>query len=160
MPLPKLNITIPQEGYAFQEPEHVLRAKLGTGPSRMRLDMLGAPIEVDVTMVLDPGQYQYWRAFYRASILLGSLPFLADLLIDTPELQERECRIIPGTHQLTGVRGDAHMVSMRLEVKVPVEALEAEAAIAMLYGFYGEGSLDLLNRLAQLVNSDLPEALG
>lgn len=158
MPLPKLRLEIPQEGYALVDGEAVLRAKVGAGPSRQRLDMLGAPAEIDMTLVLGGGEYQYWRAFYRSTLVEGALPFLVDLVIDTATPQECTAKIIPGTHRLSGVNGDAHMVQMRLEVVMPDPPVD-DAAIIMLYEQYGDAAPFLLDQLATLVNVDFPGAL-
>ena len=160
MPLPKLMLDIPEEGYSFQDAESVLRAKLGAGPSRQRLDMLGAPVEVEIGLILTATAFQYWRAFYRTTIAEGALPFLIDLLIDGPDLTECEARIIPGTSGLGRRSGDAHFVSMRLEVKMAATDSAFDAALVALFGAYGDDAPAFLNLLAELVNSDFPAALG
>lgn len=160
MTLPKLNLDVPQEGYSFDDGDGVLRAKLSSGPSRMRLDMLDAPIEAEVTLVLGPVEYQYWRAFYRLTIVRGSLPFLLDLITDTASVTEHNVKIIPGTMR-TSIQGDAHIVQFRLEVLLnPESDLADEEAIVMLFDLYGDDAANILNLLAQLVNFQIPDNLS
>lgn len=159
MPLPKLNLVPSQDGYSVSDADDaVLRAKVSAGPSRMRLDMLGAPSEVNVTFHLDAGDYLYWRAFFRTVLVEGSLPFLIDLLLDYPDLVEHEAKIVPGSTRLSGTRGLLYVVQARLEVKpMPMDA-DYDLALAMLVANYGDtdsASL-ILSSLEHLVNVDLP----
>lgn len=154
--LPKLNIDVPQEGYSFDGTDAILRAKVSSGPSRLRLDMLDAPIEADVSLMLSGGQYQYWRAFFRHEIQYGALPFLIDLMIETPAITERQVQIVPGTLR-TSVIGDAHSVQFRLEVANLVPAnTEFDAALLLLFGIYGESAFYVLNQFDELANDVLP----
>lgn len=158
MPLPRLNIEVPQEGYSFTDGEAVLRAKLSAGASRMRLDQLDAPMEGQCTLMLDPVDYQYWRSFYRTLIQRGSLPFLMGLVIDGPDVEDREVRIIPGSMS-TSVQGTAHVVQFGLEIRAASASAE-DASLIMLYDVYGNFAELFLNKLAKLVNSDLPRSLS
>lgn len=159
MPLPKLKIDVPQEGYNFDDGEAVLRAKMSSGPSRQRLDMLDAPIEADVTLMLDPAEYQYWRAFFRYTLVRGTLPFLLDLVVDSAATTEHEVKIIPGTMR-TGIQGEAHIVQFRLEVLLSDDDEVGGEAIVMLYELYGDGAPAMLAALAELVNVQIPAAVA
>lgn len=157
MPLPKLNLTPAQDGYAVADADdQVLRAKVSAGPSRTRLDMLGAPSDVAVTFHLTDAEYQYWRAFFRSTIGYGSLPFLMDLLLDQPDLTEHEVKIVPGSTRLSGQRGLLYVVQARLEVKPSMEDADLDEAIAMLFAEYGDDAPNILALLEKLVNVDLP----
>lgn len=161
MTLPKLNIDIPQDGYSLREPEGmVLRAKTSAGSSRQRLDQPSAPLEADVQLFLSPDAYQYWRVFWRAAIGFGSLPFLLDLVIENAGVEECEVKIVPGSYS-TGIRGDAHVVTLSLEIKRPPAGdPELDDSILFLWGTYGEFGPSVLERLAQLVNVDFPQSLS
>jgi len=157
MPLPKLNLTPAQDGYSVTDPDDaVLRAKVSAGPSRTRLDMLGATSTVAVAFHLTDAEYQYWRAFFRGVIGYGSQPFLMDLLMDQPDVTEHEVKIVPGSTRLTGQRGLLYVVVATLEVKPNTEDADMDAAIAMLYAEYGEDAPNILADLEKLVNVDLP----
>jgi len=158
MTLPKLNIDIPQVGYSIDDGESVLRAKLSSGPSRLRLDMLDAPIGAQVNMVLSPAQYQYWRAFYRTIIEHGVLPFLLDLVVDSAIATAHEVKIVPGSLR-TGVQGDAHIVQMALEVTLNPYDPDTDAAFVAIYDSFGDNASEVLGALEHLVNFDLPAVM-
>lgn len=156
MPLPKLNILPAQDGYSAEDADDsVLRAKVSAGPSRTRLDMLGAPASVSAVLQLHYDEYQYWRAFYRSVIAEGSLPFLMDLLLDRPETQEHEVKLADAP-RLSGQKGLLYVVQLRLEVKPNPVDTEADFAITMLYMEYGLDASTILVDLEHLVNVDLP----
>lgn len=157
MALPKLYLLVPQEGYSLDDGDAVLRAKVSSGPSRMRLDMLDAPMAVAVALVLEPQEFNYWRAFHRTTIARGSLPFLMDLMIDSPDVAEYQVQIVPGSVK-TGVQGTAHLVQMELEVSMSETPPTADydTAIVMLQGLYGARAPNVLLSLEKLANHDLP----
>lgn len=156
MTLPKLALIPAQDGYGADDADDaVLRAKLSAGPSRTRLDMLGAPSQVTATLQLDDGEYQYWRAFFRTVIAEGALPFLMDLLLDQPSLTEHEVKLAAAP-RLSGQKGLLYVVQLRLEVKPLPADNDADAALAMLYAEYGMDASVILADLEHLVNVDLP----
>jgi hypothetical protein len=121
--------------------------------------MIDAPIEADVTLMLGPAEYQYWRVFHRYTLVRGTLPFLLDLVVDSSATTEHEVKIIPGTMQ-TGVQGEAHIIQFRLEVLLSDDDEESAEAILMLYALYGDQAAGILEALAQLVNVQMPDALA
>ncbi len=155
----KLNIPVPQEGYSIDDGQAVLMAKLNSGPSRFRLDMLGAPLVISISLMLEPYQYQYWRAFYRSTITRGSLPFLLDLVVEDQAVDEYQVQIMPGTLR-TSIRGTVHIVEFQVEAKTAQDDPEEDATILMLYDLYGVEAADILNLLAKLANVDLPHGLA
>lgn len=157
MPLPKLYLSVPQEGYSFDDGDAVLRAKVSSGPSRLRLDMLDAPMSVAVQLVLEPQEFNYWQAFRRTTLKHGSMPFLIDLVIDSSDVEEYQAQIVPGSIK-TGIQGTAHLVQMELEVlmsETPPTA-DYDTSIVMLQGLYGVRVPNVLNLLEKLANYDLP----
>lgn len=153
MPLPKLRLIPARDGYQFAYPgDDIRRAKPGSGPSRQRLDMLGAPMIVGVTFRMNAADYQYWIAFSRSTLSERSLPFLIDLIVDTPDLQEYEARIIPGTVQGGPPSGFRYVVQMQLEVKQKPVDPDISDTLVWLYEAYGDGAWEVLYELEQLVN--------
>lgn len=161
MALQKLNLLPSKAGYTVTESaEAVLRAKVGAGLPRQRLDFASAPQQVAVTFSLDQGQYRYWRAFWRNGIAYGTLPFLIDLTIEDYELAEYEAMFVPGSVSLADVSGLRYQISGVLDVKPNVADMEYDDALIMLYGLYGDDAKNMLNLLATLVNEDLPSAIA
>ena len=161
MPLPKLNVLVPQEGYSVRDGDEVLMARVAGGPSRFRLDHIGAPQEIDVTLVLDVDEYAYWRIFWRGAIRRGSMPFLIDLVGEDSIIEEYRAQIIPGSMRLSAIQGTAHIVQMALEARPIIErTLAFDQAYFALLDLYGEGSQALLDALAQLMNTTMPESLA
>jgi hypothetical protein len=160
MTLPKLNLLPAQDSYSMDDADDaVLRAKVSAGPSRTRLDMLGATASVNATLQLDPGEYQYWRAFFRTTIAEGSLPFTMGLLLDYPDVVDHEVKLAAAP-RLSGQRGLLYVVQLRLEVKPMPQDEDSDGAIAMLYEEYGDTAYAMLVDLEHLVNVDLPAAMG
>lgn len=156
MPLPKLTLLPSQEGYSVEIGDAVLRARPGSGQSRQRLDMLGAPHIVSVSFALDRLRHAYWRAFFRTTIVEGSLPFLIDLIIDGGTLAEYEAKIVPGSVAMSGVRGLTHFVQAQLEVKATVADALADAGLVTMFEIYDADASAILDLLAHLVLVDLP----
>lgn len=156
MPLPRLNLFVPQEGFEIQDGEYVLRARLGAGLSRQRLDMLGAPFAASVQLVLSSSEYQYWRAFFRSQIGSGALPFLIDLPSENAATVEHEAKIVPGSVS-ANVRGFAYVVSMQLEVKRPLADAIFDAMIIESFALYGDQGGQTYDQLAFLTNEQFGE---
>lgn len=157
MPLPKLQLLPAREGYSFADDSGaVIRAKVSAGPSFQRLDMIGGPAEVNVTFRMTGAEYDYWRAFHRSTIAVGSEPFLLDLILDQSTLTEHQVKIIPGSLRMGGVSGDRHVVEMRLEAQLADSDPDYDAALVMMFELYGADGSDVLDLLAVLVNDLLP----
>jgi hypothetical protein len=162
MALPKLMLTPSRDGYGADDADDaVLRAKVSAGPSRTRLDMLGATADVSATFRMDRGEYQYWRAFFRLAIGEGSLPFLLDLLLDQPDLVEHEVKL-SAPPRLSGQSGLLYVVQLRLEVKPAFQDTTGDEALLWLVQEYGstDAAAGILLDLEHLVNVDLPAAFG
>ncbi len=160
MALAKLQLLASKAGYAVAESsDAILSAKVGAGLPRQRLDFKNAPQRVNVSFKLDPGQYRYWRAFWRNGVFFGSLPFLIDLIIDDYELAEYEAMFVPGSVQLADVSGLRYQISAVLDVKPNAGDESYDAGLVMIYEEYGEEGDEIINLLAEVVNEDLPAAI-
>ena len=162
MALKKFTIPPEESRYTFKDGEETLRAELEGGKGRYRKDILNATYRVTVRWVLNQIQYEYLRAFYKATTTAdsGSSPFLIDLLLDeAQQLTEHTAYFIPKKLKLNKVRGLSHEVQAELEV-IPKEYTDGYFdTVVFFYETYGEnqqGAADLLNQLEQLVNVDLP----
>ena len=155
MALPKLNLSVPQEGYSVAPGDAVLSAKLSSGPSRTRLDMFDAPDTAEVGLVLTQIEYAYWQAFFRSKIAKGALPFTLSMIYDSSEVADYEVKIIPGSIS-TSVQGKAHLVRFQAEVaSVAADPIYDEAVIMLVEGV-GETAGYVLSLMERLVNIDYP----
>lgn len=155
MPLPKLTLPPAQAGYTVDPQADTLQATLGSGPSRFRLDMIGAVSKASVQWRLARVEHEYLEAFFRSAVP-GSLPFLIDLILDGPDPAEYTARLIPGSKRLTGVPGLLRVVDAVLEVRPRPTDAEFDLAVVALFGLYGSEGEDLLAALAELTNDYLP----
>lgn len=115
----KLQFLPEQSGYAVTDPDQVVSIKLEGGASRQRADLVGAVHEVQATWRLNPEQFSAFQRFWIRNLNRGALPFLADLVLDTPFPIQYRCRAQPGSKRTTNVRGRSVEVSMRMEVDQP-----------------------------------------
>ena len=111
----KLQLTPDQANYQFAASNDVIRTKVAGGAARYRLDQLNSDQGVDIQFTLNPTEYQYLRAFYKYCGL-GADPFLMDLILETPDLQEYVAHFRPNTWKLTAVKGNSYTVKMTLDV--------------------------------------------
>lgn len=160
MTLPKLELDIDASAYSWIVGNEILQAVVDGGPSRTRIDFIGAPSIASIQLVLIESEYQYLNAFYRLSISRGSLPFVMDMILDDAPLQEYQCTFVPGTFSLNGKSGDAFIVTAQLEVKPLAADDEYDGAIIMLFEEVGEDADLCINQLAHLANVDFPDSFG
>lgn len=106
---------------------------------------------VTVSWLTDRAGYETLVAFYHLWMDSGTY-FLADLIVDGADLQEYRCNMASGM-QLTQIQGRAYYVSAQLTV----QAKKRDQAIDEVVSI---GVIDLINPLAELVNEDLPQAVG
>lgn len=151
----KLIIAPEEAGYAGEFPGAALSVRLRGGPSKTRQDFIGSPIMVSARWALNRFQYSYIQAFFREVTQEGVLPFLLDLPLHGPNLEEYQVKIVPGTFGLSGVRGTKHMVSAELEVVPKMADVEYDQTLLMLVGLYGEDVDAVLSTLAELVNESM-----
>jgi len=158
MPLPVLLLKPSRESYAADAGNNVVSIELSGGPSRMRLDMVGAPYRVNAQWVCDAFRYDYLQAFYRSSIQYGSLPFTLDLRLDYTETLAYTARVVPGTWRLGSLNGELSLISAQLEV-LPNPDSSHDEVIIELFTAMGPLAPYALNQLEELVNEDLPAAI-
>ena len=152
MALTKLQLRPEQSTYVFNPAEDVVSVTVEGGASRSRRTVIGSHAIIDCTWTLNFADYQYLRAFYHSVGKQGSAPFLIDLLLDQPYLEEFEAKFVPDTFEMSEPIGLSFKQSAQLEVK-PKNDTDYYDAIVLLYGD------DLfLNQLEQLANYDLEVA--
>ncbi len=106
-----------QAGYSVDHANEVVSVRLKGGASRTRADITGATHNVSATWLLDRVDYQVFLKFMNVTTLRGSVPFLADLIIDFWAPTQYKCLMVPGSMKTTRVEGFSYRVSMDLEVE-------------------------------------------
>ncbi len=160
MPLPVLNLGPAQGEYSAAFGNEIVAVNVQDGPSWRRRDFFGAPDMVDVQWVIDKSAYNYITAFFRTTIVRGTLPFTVDLIIADAVMAEYQAVFVPGTFRLAAIRGDAYFVTGTLEVKQAAVDEEYDQALVDIYEIYGAEAPLFLNYLAYFANTVLPDTLG
>lgn len=111
----------------------VLATELDGGKPRMRRDILNASSRVSVSWKFKAAEYNYFWAFFRTTLVRGSLPFELDLLMEGAGLQERTVQFVPGTVQLGQQDGDVHVINAELYVDPIAADASADDAIVDAY---------------------------
>lgn len=130
--LRELIIPPDQDGYSVEKSaESVIRVQLDGGAGRYRQDLFGVSDLVSCQWILDGSQYDYLQSFYRLHSS-GSMPFMANLIVGHAELKAYECRFMPNSFKLTGVKGLAYFCSATLECTL-IEDIDTGLDINIVY---------------------------
>ena len=155
----KLKLPPDQSGYSVKDGTEVVSTKLDGGASRYRRDVLRSTSTVSAQWTASPKQYKYLRAFFKSVTIAGAVPFLIDLLLDEPFLTEHKAYFVPGSMSLSQQQGMTYFVQAQLEVYPIVQNDAANISYVEMYGALGDIGANVLNRLAKLVNVDMPGSL-
>lgn len=153
MTLEKLPFVPEKSSYVYKTGKEVISEQLDGGLSRRRKDVAEAASIVECTWFLNPVDYQYFTAFYQFATVRGSRPFLVDLILDQPLLEERQAAFTENGF-------DVNQIGLDFEVKTQLEVVSNQdngfaEMVLILYGQDG-----YLNELEELVNIDLEIANG
>jgi hypothetical protein len=155
IPPPKLPFIPEKTTYSYKVDGDVVSVELDGGLPRKRRDIAGSASKVECTWFLSPVQYQYFMAFYRFTIKRGALPFLVDLLIEQPYLEEMKASFVANSLSMKQI-GLSFEVSAELEV-VPIGDDDFDEMIVLFYDESGSDNTPW-NQLEQLTNYDLDVA--
>lgn len=156
----KLLLAPDADGYSSLDGTNALITALDGGPSRFRLDKIGAPKIVQVKWTMNRNQYQYWRAFYATVTVFGSLPFLCDLLSeDGNGPAEHTCSFIPGSVSLPMQRGLTYVQQASLEVTPLARNADFDNSLVALFAASEGDPEGCVLGLASLVTTTMPATL-
>jgi len=147
----KLNLLPEQSSYVYGNDGSIISTTLDGGYSRSRVDQFKSTSIINCTWRLYDYHYQYFRAFWTVITEKGVYPFLIDLILDQPYLEEYEAKFVPGTLNMSNPEGLTYEISADLEV-IPVRDDEYSQSLIDAYTADGYGYLNLLEKL---VNVDL-----
>jgi hypothetical protein len=151
----KLPFPPEQATYVYGSTKDVVSTELDGGYSRTRRDIVGSASTISVTWNFDLEDYQYFRSFYNSACGRGAYPFLIDLLLDQPYLEEYVAKFVANSVETSEPFGLSRVVSAKLEV-IPNEDLEADAITLLLYQL---SPSPFFNELSNLSNLDWPPDL-
>lgn len=144
-------------GYSGQQGAEAASVALDSPAAAYRAVEARPAARVSASWQCSPADYQYLRALYRTGTSQGSLPFLAGLVLDGPELRAYVARFIPGSLRLASVQGLTLSVSAELEVTLMAgDDVDAGyyAALTAMYEAYGRYDAALIGlSLEELVEA-------
>lgn len=111
MALYELEIPPEQDGYGVQLGQTTVETILDGGLPRVRADQLDVAHRVTVRWSVGRNGYKYLMAFYRKGTNKGSQPFIANLIIDHPDLEPYTCYFVAGSFKLESQKGLTYVIS-------------------------------------------------
>ena len=150
----KLDISPSQAGYAFEPGKEYVNIRLEGGKDYRRKTKENSTTTVDVSWTVDAYEYAVFWAFFRKELDRGVSTFTVDLTLEDRGTVEVTAAFI-NPPRLVAREGDTFTISGQLEAVLPDEVADADTAILLLHGIYGENTGAWLNRLEQLMNVDI-----
>lgn len=147
-----------QAGYSANIGNGVIAQVLDGGAPRFRRALKGTVHSGNVSWTLNANGYQYLMAFYRVWARNPNQPFLIDLCIDNGVVEPYEA-FFDGSPSLTAKNGNLFSVSATLIVK-PLVSNDAMDDLIVGVANQGVSFIELTQPLEELVNEDLPNAIG
>ncbi|MEI7704985.1 MAG: hypothetical protein WCK73_10345 [Deltaproteobacteria bacterium] len=153
----KLTLTPDQASYVATPGVEFLSVPLDGGGARCRRDQVGSSARVEVVWTLGRSDYRSLLAFHQDSLDRGSAPFLIDLVIGGPDVEEHAAYFVPGSLGLKGKEGDTYAAVAQLDV-FPIDYLDDDirALLLDLPQFGTEDMSWLFTGLSRVVNIDWP----
>ena len=145
-----------QSGYSTRDPYGAVVTNIPGGMSVIGTDHLSGVYEVTATYQLDAMQYLYWGAFYHTTLKEGSMPFRAELSLDTPLIQEYVCQIVGQPSKPRFLGSGYTEVTLQLEAE-PIIDYAYNGAVADVIGGLGYDTVEVLNLLDLYANEWCPE---
>lgn len=147
-----------QSGYTAQIGDGVISQELDGGAPRFRRALKSTYHAVNVQWVVKETGYQYLMAFYRVWARNPSQRFLAKLCVDNSTIEDYQC-YFSGPPTLSSKEANIYTVTASLRVK-PLSVDKNMDDVLVDVGDSDIALSDLTNPLEELVNENLPDALG
>lgn len=147
-----------QSGYTAQIGDGVVSQELDGGAPRFRRALKSTYHAVNVQWVVKETGYQYLMAFYRVWARNPSQRFLAKLCVDNATVEDYQC-YFSGPPSLSSKEANIYTVTASLRVK-PLSVDKNMDDVLVEVGDSDIALSDLTNPLEELVNENLPDALG
>lgn len=140
-----------QDGYSVQTGLDVMIQETEGGNNRYRKVFKKSSHSVNLAWKTDAKGYSYLMAFYQHWQNVEDEYFLADLIIDSGDLQEYRCNFTSSL-SLNSVQGHLYQSSITLEARASNRNADDDEVIAEFW--------DIFNPLNILANKALPDGLG
>lgn len=101
--------------YSVSDTSAILRSQK-SGPSYFGVRQLNNVLNLQTMWETDREGFKYARAFWRTTIVVGSLPFMARLVFFQPTLTKHVVQFVPGSFGLAGFKGTKYTLQGTLEV--------------------------------------------
>ena len=148
-----------QRGHNPKFANGLLEQELLGGFARQRVQFVNNTHTVGASVLLDTKlKQQYWWAFWRKHTQRSPQPFMWRLKIDDVEMADYECQFVAGSLQEQERSGVVVAVSFSVRCRPSRGKDRFDEAIIKIWE--SKDPLRLLNLLEQLVNKEIPEALG
>lgn len=148
-----------QRGHNPEFANGLLEQELLGGFARQRVQFVNNTHTVTETVLLDTKlKQQYWWAFWRKHTKRTPQPFMWRLMIDDVEMTDYECQFVAGSlreQERSGV-----VVAVSFSVRCQPTQGKDKFDSAIIKAWESKDPAKLLNLLEQLVNIEMPEALG
>lgn len=155
--LPKLRLKPLRDGYSFNLGRQTVTTQTESGQPRQRKASVGTVHTLSPTYKCNRVQMQYLHAFLRA---YEAQPFLAYLLIDDIDHKWYECRIVSDNIPISTLGDQIFTVQLSITATPISPDLQADLLAVTVYDA-SDGNPSLFYKLLeQIVNVDMPEALG
>ena len=147
-----------QRGYTPEPANNLLEQALMGGFARQRVQFVNNVHNVTASVLLSEKiKQQYFWAFWN-SHQKNPRPFLWRLIVDETSVTTYVCQFVAGSIQVGERDGKVYSVSFDLRLKPNNTSNDFDQSIIDLWE--SGDPRKLLNLLAELVNKDLPDALG
>jgi hypothetical protein len=150
---------VPQSaGYAIAPPVgEVIASEVPGGLPMLSADIEGGVSIVDVSFMLDAGDWQYTEAFMRNRTGAGAEPFLIDMILNGSDIAEFTVMLVPESKHLTAAVAQIRYLSLQLYA-LPAEVDEdADSSIVDIYEASDGDMTGYLNGFAAIIAA-LPDA--
>jgi len=143
-----------QSGYSAIEPFNATVTDISGGFARVARDTLSGVYAITAKYQLNELEYLWWGAFYHTTLLEGSLPFIAELALDTPNIQEYVCQIVktPSSSKNLGFYKE---ITLTLQAEPIIDTAYNEA-VSIALGTLGDDFWSAISCLEHATNEGAP----
>lgn len=144
-----------QDDYSAPQPYGANVTDIAGGFARVAADTVGNVYQVTATYRFNELEYLWWGGFYHTTLLEGAMPFVAELALDTPVIQEYTCQIVarPSNPRNLGFYTE---VTLTLQAE-PIIDHEYNAAMVTWLSAFGDDSEAAFLTLERMTNEGVME---